>query len=256
MYKPERLDDLPDNPAPLKGLVRELLAAILQSATDAPPRSAQETSGQEQRYARLGFPIVRSTFCDGLADAADVLTPLWRALKERVLVADIVHTDDAPVLVQDPDRDDCRTGRIWVYDLVQVFRTARVHYFGQLRGSEPMSRAKPKQGSASRREESFEGVGGRRRRYTEEFAAVAVQILRDTAPQQVLRFHFRFRGTASFVVASSGDELAAAAAGKLQGLGWSHLPRQDQRRQQRSDFRYRQRGQLSPTFFLRPGCRT
>lgn len=35
--------------------------------------------------------------------------------KDRVLSARIIHTDDTPIPVQDPDRDHCRTGRIWVY---------------------------------------------------------------------------------------------------------------------------------------------
>jgi len=70
---------------------------------------------QEQRYARQGFPIARSTLCGWLAEAAEVLTPLWQVLKDRVLATDIVHTDDTPVPVQDPARDHCRTGRIWAY---------------------------------------------------------------------------------------------------------------------------------------------
>ncbi len=70
---------------------------------------------QEQRYARQGFSIARSTLFGWLAEAADVLMPLWQVLKERVLAADIVNTDDTPVPVQAPDRDHCRTGRIWVY---------------------------------------------------------------------------------------------------------------------------------------------
>lgn len=70
---------------------------------------------QEHRYARQGFPIARSTLCGWLADAADVLTPLWHRLKDRVLSAKVVHTDDTPIPVQDPDREHCRTGRIWAY---------------------------------------------------------------------------------------------------------------------------------------------
>ena len=70
---------------------------------------------QEQRYARQGFPIARSTLCGWLAEAADVLTPLWQLLKEKVLSANIVNTDDTPVPVQDPDREHCRIGRIWAY---------------------------------------------------------------------------------------------------------------------------------------------
>ena len=70
---------------------------------------------QEQRYERQGFPIPRSTLCGWLAEAADVLTPLWHCLKARVLAANIVNTDDTPVPVQDPDREHCRIGRIWAY---------------------------------------------------------------------------------------------------------------------------------------------
>jgi transposase len=70
---------------------------------------------QEQRYARQGFPIARSTLCGWLAEAADVLTPLWMLLQQQVLAANILHTDDTPIPVQDPDREHCRTGRIWAY---------------------------------------------------------------------------------------------------------------------------------------------
>ena len=70
---------------------------------------------QELRYARQGFPIARSTLCGWLAEAADVLTPLWLLLQKRVLSANIVNTDDTPVPVQDPDREHCRIGRIWAY---------------------------------------------------------------------------------------------------------------------------------------------
>jgi len=70
---------------------------------------------QEQRYARQGVELSRSTLCGWLADAADVLTPLYHLLKARVLGAKVVHTDDTPIPVQDPDREHCRTGRIWAY---------------------------------------------------------------------------------------------------------------------------------------------
>jgi transposase len=70
---------------------------------------------QEQRYARQGFSIARSTLCGWLAEAAEVLTPLWQLLKAKVLAANIVNTDDTPVPVQDPDREHCRIGRLWAY---------------------------------------------------------------------------------------------------------------------------------------------
>jgi len=34
-----------------------------------------------------------------LAEAAEVLTPLWQCLKAQVLAANIVNTDDTPVPV-------------------------------------------------------------------------------------------------------------------------------------------------------------
>lgn len=43
-----------------------------------------------------------------------MLTPLYAALKARVLSAKVVHTDDTPIPVQDPTREHCR-GRIWAY---------------------------------------------------------------------------------------------------------------------------------------------
>ena len=70
---------------------------------------------QEKRYARQGLAIARSTLCGWLAEAADILTPIYRLLKTRVLSAKVVHTDDTPVPVQDTTRAHCRTGRIWAY---------------------------------------------------------------------------------------------------------------------------------------------
>jgi transposase len=70
---------------------------------------------QEQRYARQGIELSRSTLCGWLAEAAEVLTPLHALLKTRVLSAKVVHTDDTPIPVQDASREHCRTGRIWAY---------------------------------------------------------------------------------------------------------------------------------------------
>ena len=70
---------------------------------------------QEQRYARQGVELSRSTLCGWLAETAEVLTPLYTLLKARVLSAKVVHTDDTPIPVQDKSREHCRTGRIWAY---------------------------------------------------------------------------------------------------------------------------------------------
>lgn len=106
-----RIADLPSEAMPKSKAAPGLVADVIVSKlVDHLPLYRQE-----HRYARQGFPIARSTLCGWLAEAADVLTPLWRQLKARVLSAKVVHTDDTPVPVQDPDREHCRTGRIWAY---------------------------------------------------------------------------------------------------------------------------------------------
>lgn len=70
---------------------------------------------QEKRYARQGVELSRSTLCGWMAEAAEVLTPLYELQKARVLSAKVVHTDDSPIPVQDRTRDHCRIGRIWDY---------------------------------------------------------------------------------------------------------------------------------------------
>ena len=106
-----RVADLPPQALPrckaAPGLVADVIVAKL---VDHLPLYRQE-----QRYARQGVDLARSTLCNWMAEAADALTPLYAILKARVLAAGVVHTDDTPIPVQDPDRDHCRTGRLWCY---------------------------------------------------------------------------------------------------------------------------------------------
>ncbi len=125
IVRPKYVVRFPDTNQPDELRIAELPPEVLSKSKAAPGLVADVIVSklvdhlplyrQEQRYARQGFPIARSTLCGWLAEAAEVLTPLWQVLKERVLSADIAHTDDTPVPVQDPARDHCRTGRIWVY---------------------------------------------------------------------------------------------------------------------------------------------
>lgn len=111
--KPDELKvaDLPPQALPrckaAPGLVADVIVAKL---VDHLPLYRQE-----QRYARQGVDLARSTLCNWMAETADVLMPLYDLLKARVLAAGVVHTDDTPIPVQDPDRDHCRTGRLWTY---------------------------------------------------------------------------------------------------------------------------------------------
>jgi transposase len=72
----------------------------------------------EQIFARQGVPLARSTLCDWLQSAADLVTPLYHLLLRDVLCSLVVQSDDTPVPVQHGSRvavDDNRDGRLWVY---------------------------------------------------------------------------------------------------------------------------------------------
>ena len=125
IVRPKYVVRFPDSDQPDEMQIAELPPEALPKSKAAPGLVADVIVSklvdhlplyrQEQRYARQGFSIARSTLCGWLAEAADVLTPLWQCLKEQVLAANIVNTDDTPVPVQDPNRDHCRIGRIWTY---------------------------------------------------------------------------------------------------------------------------------------------
>jgi transposase len=70
---------------------------------------------QESILARQGVALSRSTMCDWMAAAANLLLPLYRLLVERVLLGQVLHTDDTKVPVLEPDHKRTKSGRLWVY---------------------------------------------------------------------------------------------------------------------------------------------
>ena len=71
---------------------------------------------QEGIFFREGVTLSRSTMCDWMASIAGLMEPIWKAMKARILLSDVIQTDDTPVSVQDlllPGKN--RTGRFWVY---------------------------------------------------------------------------------------------------------------------------------------------
>jgi transposase len=69
----------------------------------------------EDRFARLGVSLSRSTMCDWMAACAERLTPLWQLLKAHVMRSKVLHTDDTTVPVRDESRSKLRYGRLWDY---------------------------------------------------------------------------------------------------------------------------------------------
>jgi transposase len=101
---------------------------------------------QAEIFARHGVELSRQTLCDWVGAAADLLVPVYRDLTASVLSSKVVHTDDTPVPVLDPDRRATREGHLWVYvgdqspaDLVYDFTPTRTRagpaaFLGDFRG--------------------------------------------------------------------------------------------------------------------------
>jgi transposase len=70
---------------------------------------------QESIFARQGVELSRKTMCDWMRQCAELVSPLFDLMKDRVLSSKVVQTDDTPVPVLDPELPHTRTGRIWTY---------------------------------------------------------------------------------------------------------------------------------------------
>jgi transposase len=70
---------------------------------------------QEAMLARQGVELSRSTLCDWMAAAADLLTPLHAWMAGEVLKSRVVQTDETRVPVQEPGQAKAKSGRLWVY---------------------------------------------------------------------------------------------------------------------------------------------
>jgi transposase len=70
---------------------------------------------QEDFFTRHGLHIPRSTLCDWVQAAAELLRPLYQRQKELALQSPVLWTDDTPVTVLSAGPEGSRTGRFWTY---------------------------------------------------------------------------------------------------------------------------------------------
>ena len=68
---------------------------------------------QEGILLRQGIELSRSTLCDWMAIAAELLAPIVTRMHSEVLKSQVVQNDDTPVKVQDHDGKGLKTGRLW-----------------------------------------------------------------------------------------------------------------------------------------------
>jgi transposase len=70
---------------------------------------------QEDFFTRHGLHIARSTLCDWVQVAAELLRPLYQRQKELVLQSPVLWTDDTPVTVLVGGDQGSRMARFWTY---------------------------------------------------------------------------------------------------------------------------------------------
>jgi transposase len=69
---------------------------------------------QEGIFKRFGVELSRSTMCDWMAVAAELLEPIVKLMQSKILTSKVVQNDDTRVPVQDHDGKGIKTGRLWV----------------------------------------------------------------------------------------------------------------------------------------------
>jgi len=70
---------------------------------------------QEDFFTRHGLHIPRSTQCDWVNAASELLKPLYDRKRELVLQSPVLWTDDIPITVLTGDEEGSRKGRFWTY---------------------------------------------------------------------------------------------------------------------------------------------
>jgi transposase len=64
-------------------------------------------------FKRFGVELSRSTMCDWMAVAAELLEPIVKLMLSRILTSKVVQNDDTTVPVQDHAGKGIKTGRLW-----------------------------------------------------------------------------------------------------------------------------------------------
>lgn len=69
---------------------------------------------QESMFARLGFELTRNRMCEWLSFIAEILHPLYKALKRELVTLKYLQADETTIKIQDGDEPGkCHTGYFW-----------------------------------------------------------------------------------------------------------------------------------------------
>jgi transposase len=92
---------------------------------------------QEGILLRHGIELSRSTMCDWMAIAAELLRPITTRMHAEVLKSKAVQNDDTPVRVQDHDGKGIKIGRLWASIGDHDHRYVVYHYTPDRSGAGP-----------------------------------------------------------------------------------------------------------------------
>ena len=99
------------SPLPKSNASAGLLAQIgVATFVDHMPLNRQEVV-----YKRKGIVLPRATLCEWKLSTAELLEVLRPALKQHILAAPRVHSDDTTMPLQEAGRGSTRTARLWGY---------------------------------------------------------------------------------------------------------------------------------------------
>lgn len=69
---------------------------------------------QEGMFARLGFELTRNRMCEWLGFVAEILQPLYKALKRELMPLKYLQADETTIKIQDGEEPGrCHTGYLW-----------------------------------------------------------------------------------------------------------------------------------------------
>lgn len=91
---------------------------------------------QEQMFARYRIDLPRQRMCDWIAGACELLSPLWKALKQELLSLNYLQADETTIKVQDHEEKDghLHTGYFWSL-LSPVIKVAIFQYYESRAGA-------------------------------------------------------------------------------------------------------------------------
>ena len=69
----------------------------------------------EKKYAAEGIDLSRSVLCRSALACAELLKPIWEQMKAEIQKADLIQSDDTPVVLEESSLGGRKTARLWIY---------------------------------------------------------------------------------------------------------------------------------------------